>query len=197
MTWFGCCETHRWIVHRLAGTVPDCAPIAPACPRPAVDSHDPARPGGTYPLRNQPAEPLLLLHEHLAPSSLPLCSQRNLRIASVLRRSLESACRQVGPEDLTKLSRRCQLRPRHPLTRGPLSNRPQGRSSQPGTEEPGVTARHAATAPTVPPESKPNSPDRRSSAMNSGNREILKLTALHVLSRLGWHHTGAPDRVMP
>lgn len=65
-------------------------------------------------------------------------------------------------------------RPRHPLTRGPLSNRPQGRSSRPGTEEPGVTARHAATAPTVPPESKLNSPDRRSSAMNSGNREILR-----------------------
>ena len=77
----------------------------------------------------------------------------------------------------TGIRRRCQLRPRHPLTRGPLSNRPQGRSSQPGTEEPGVTARHAATAPTVPPESKPNPPDRRSPAMNSGNREILRLAS--------------------
>jgi hypothetical protein len=64
----------------------------------------------------------------------------------------------AGPRNLaqgTGIRRRGQLRPRHPLTRGPLSNRPEGRSSQPGTEEPGVTARHVATAPTVPPESKP------------------------------------------
>jgi hypothetical protein len=97
----------------------------------------------------------------------------------------------------TGIRRRCQLRPRHPLTRGPLSNRPQGRSSQPGTEEPGVTARHAAAVPTVPPGIKTQLAGWTRISMNSGNREILKLTALRVLSRLGWHHTGSPNRVMP
>src|SRR5512143_1098434 len=71
-------KTHRWIVHRLAGLVHDCAPIAPACPRPAVDSHDPARLGVADPLRNQPNEPILLLHDHLTASGPPPSSHPNL-----------------------------------------------------------------------------------------------------------------------
>jgi hypothetical protein len=47
-------------------------------------------------LRNQPNKPLLLLHEHLAASSLPLRSHRNLRTTSVLRRSLEFAAKLSG-----------------------------------------------------------------------------------------------------
>ena len=48
----GCCESHWRIVHRLTGSVEDCAPVPPACSRPAIDSHDPARLGVTHPLRS-------------------------------------------------------------------------------------------------------------------------------------------------
>jgi hypothetical protein len=82
---------HRWIMHWLAGLVADCAPVAPPCPRLAVDSHDPARLRVAHPLRNQPNKPLLLLHDHHTASGLAPSSHRNLHIASVLRRSLESA----------------------------------------------------------------------------------------------------------
>jgi hypothetical protein len=37
-----------------------------------------------------------------------------------------------------------------------------------------VTARYVAIGPTIPLESNPNSPDRRCSGMNSGNREVLE-----------------------
>ena len=37
-----------------------------------------------------------------------------------------------------------------PDPRGALSNRPKGTTSQPGTEEPGVTARHATDRPYRP-----------------------------------------------
>jgi hypothetical protein len=82
---------HSWIMHRLAGLVTDCARIAPLCPYLAVDSHDPARLKVAPPLRNQPNKPLLLIHDHHAASSLAPSSHRNLHIASVLRRSMESA----------------------------------------------------------------------------------------------------------
>ena len=122
---------------------------------------------------------LLLLDGPLAKAEPATLRYRLLHAAARLVKRSRYLILRV-PKNLalgTGIRRRCQPRPRHPLTRGPLSNRPQGRSSQPGTEEPGVTARHAATAPTVPPESKPNPPDRRSSAMNSGNREILRLAS--------------------
>jgi len=72
-------------------TTPGDLPVAPTCPRPAVDSHNPARLGVTHPLRDRPGEPLLLLHQHRATPALLHSSHRNLRITSVLRRSLESA----------------------------------------------------------------------------------------------------------
>jgi Reverse transcriptase (RNA-dependent DNA polymerase) len=52
----------------------------------------------------------------------------------------------------------------------------RGSAEQPptGTVEPGVTARHAATAPTATPEIKTNSPAQRSSRANSDHREILR-----------------------
>ena len=92
----GCYEAHRRIVHRFTGRVQDCAPIAPACPRPAIDSHNPTGLGISHALSNQPNEPLLLLHDHHAASGLPPNSHRNLRVTSVLRRCLESAHPWVG-----------------------------------------------------------------------------------------------------
>ena len=59
------------------GPIPGCTTKAEP-PRPAVDSHDPARLGVADPLRNQPNEPILLLHDHLTASGPPPSSHRNL-----------------------------------------------------------------------------------------------------------------------
>ena len=77
MLCFGGCKRHRRIVHRLTGRVADGAPVAPACSRPAADSHDPARLGVTHPLPDQPNRtiPAFPPASHHAASSAQLPSQ--------------------------------------------------------------------------------------------------------------------------
>ena len=76
---------------------------------------------------------LLLLDGPLAKAEPATLRYRLLHAAA----RLVSHSRHADPADTRNLAlgtgirRRRQPRPRHPLTRGPLSDRPQGRSSQP------------------------------------------------------------------
>src|SRR5664280_3627438 len=111
--WPGC--AHRRIMHRLTRSVVDRAPEPPSCPGPPVDPDNPACLGIAHTLLDQPDKALLLVRCPTTratpppPPPLLFSFQRllhcDLPSPMELRRSLESARRQVGPENLTKPSR--------------------------------------------------------------------------------------------